>query len=321
MRTWADWDNNVPGFLEVDLVGHDGGDLNGSSVAPNLHRHRHRLDREPYGAQQGRQVGIHFLGERYRRIARRRGKKKAIVAVGGSILVIIWHLLAEPDAGFKTSAPTTSPETSTPRPRRATTPDSSGPSATESPSPIGTGSPPGPAQHPWTPPPGNRSAPALPRRQPQDEPRPPRCRHCAAAPRHRRTRLLSAQTHRRQDPAGSAALPQTTTLRRRLPTTRADAHAAEETGPGGHCGATQESSAADLPRTSTLRISHFPDPRNRPYSHLPQSEPPPRPRQPPRKRWCTLNGDETADLDIEGSQMSAFAQSFVEVGIERTGAM
>lgn len=29
MRTWADWDQNVPGFLEVDLVGHDGGDLNG----------------------------------------------------------------------------------------------------------------------------------------------------------------------------------------------------------------------------------------------------------------------------------------------------
>ena len=29
MRTWADWDQNIPGFLEVDLVGHDGGDLNG----------------------------------------------------------------------------------------------------------------------------------------------------------------------------------------------------------------------------------------------------------------------------------------------------
>jgi transposase len=41
-----------------------------------------------------------FLGERYRRIARRRGKKKAIVAVGRSILVIIWHLLADPDARF-----------------------------------------------------------------------------------------------------------------------------------------------------------------------------------------------------------------------------
>jgi transposase len=42
-----------------------------------------------------------FLGERYRRIARRRGKKKAIVAVGRSMLVIIWHLLADPDARFQ----------------------------------------------------------------------------------------------------------------------------------------------------------------------------------------------------------------------------
>jgi transposase len=41
-----------------------------------------------------------FLGERYRRIARRRGKKRAIVAVGRSILVIIWHLLADPSARF-----------------------------------------------------------------------------------------------------------------------------------------------------------------------------------------------------------------------------
>lgn len=41
-----------------------------------------------------------FLGERYRRIARRRGKKKAIVAVGRSILTIIWHLLSHPDTEF-----------------------------------------------------------------------------------------------------------------------------------------------------------------------------------------------------------------------------
>jgi len=41
-----------------------------------------------------------FLGARYRRIARRRGKKKAIVAVGRSILVIIWHLLSDPDVEF-----------------------------------------------------------------------------------------------------------------------------------------------------------------------------------------------------------------------------
>jgi transposase len=41
-----------------------------------------------------------FLGERYRRIARRRGKKKAIVAVGRSILVIVWHLLSDPDTSY-----------------------------------------------------------------------------------------------------------------------------------------------------------------------------------------------------------------------------
>ena len=29
MRTWAEWDHARPGFIEVDLVGHDGGDLNG----------------------------------------------------------------------------------------------------------------------------------------------------------------------------------------------------------------------------------------------------------------------------------------------------
>jgi transposase len=41
-----------------------------------------------------------FLGERYRRIARRRGKKRAIVAVGRSTLVIAWHLLSD-DAQFR----------------------------------------------------------------------------------------------------------------------------------------------------------------------------------------------------------------------------
>ena len=41
-----------------------------------------------------------FLGERYWRIARRRGKAKAQVAVARSILVIIWHLLADPEARY-----------------------------------------------------------------------------------------------------------------------------------------------------------------------------------------------------------------------------
>jgi transposase len=46
-----------------------------------------------------------FLGERYRRIARRRGAKRAIVAVGRSILIIVWHLLADPDARYHDLGP------------------------------------------------------------------------------------------------------------------------------------------------------------------------------------------------------------------------
>ena len=42
-----------------------------------------------------------FLGERYRRIVKRRGKLKALVAVARSILVIIWHLLTDPAARFR----------------------------------------------------------------------------------------------------------------------------------------------------------------------------------------------------------------------------
>ncbi|MEV6866015.1 IS110 family transposase [Streptosporangium subroseum] len=42
-----------------------------------------------------------FLGERYRRIVKRRGKFKALVAVARSILVIVWHLLADPTARYR----------------------------------------------------------------------------------------------------------------------------------------------------------------------------------------------------------------------------
>ena len=57
-----------------------------------------------------------FLGERYRRIARRRGKKKAVVAVGRSILVIVWYLLRDESAAFHDLGPgyydsRTNPET------------------------------------------------------------------------------------------------------------------------------------------------------------------------------------------------------------------
>jgi transposase len=46
-----------------------------------------------------------FLGERHARIARRRGKAKAQVAIARSILVIIWHLLADPTARYTDLGP------------------------------------------------------------------------------------------------------------------------------------------------------------------------------------------------------------------------
>ena len=41
-----------------------------------------------------------FLGERYARVARRRGKAIAQVAVARSIMIIVWHLLADPQARY-----------------------------------------------------------------------------------------------------------------------------------------------------------------------------------------------------------------------------
>jgi transposase len=46
-----------------------------------------------------------FLGERYRRIVKRRGKLKALVAVARSILVIVWHLLIDSAARFHDLGP------------------------------------------------------------------------------------------------------------------------------------------------------------------------------------------------------------------------
>jgi transposase len=42
-----------------------------------------------------------FLGERYRRLVKRMGKLKALVAVARSILVIIWHLLNDPASRYR----------------------------------------------------------------------------------------------------------------------------------------------------------------------------------------------------------------------------
>ncbi|WP_239405188.1 transposase [Frankia sp. Cj3] len=46
-----------------------------------------------------------FLGERYRRIVKRRGKLTALVAVARSILTIVWHLLADPTKRFHDLGP------------------------------------------------------------------------------------------------------------------------------------------------------------------------------------------------------------------------
>jgi voltage-gated potassium channel Kch len=46
-----------------------------------------------------------FLGERHRRLARRRGKRKALVATARAILVIIFHLLSDPAARYADLGP------------------------------------------------------------------------------------------------------------------------------------------------------------------------------------------------------------------------
>ena len=46
-----------------------------------------------------------FLGERYARIARRRGKAIAQVAVARSIMIIAWHLLSDPAARYRDLGP------------------------------------------------------------------------------------------------------------------------------------------------------------------------------------------------------------------------
>ncbi len=46
-----------------------------------------------------------FLGQRYRRLVRRRGKGRALVAVGRSILTVVWHILSEPDTHFHDLGP------------------------------------------------------------------------------------------------------------------------------------------------------------------------------------------------------------------------
>ena len=46
-----------------------------------------------------------FLASRYKRVVKWRGKNRALVAVGNSILTICWHLLSDPSAHFTDLGP------------------------------------------------------------------------------------------------------------------------------------------------------------------------------------------------------------------------
>ena len=47
-----------------------------------------------------------FLASRYKRIVKRRGKQRALVAIGNSLLTITWHLPSDPGARFTDLGPT-----------------------------------------------------------------------------------------------------------------------------------------------------------------------------------------------------------------------
>ena len=50
IRTWAEWTENRPGFVEIDLVGHEGGQFEREVLLhPDHDRYRHRLDHQPLG--------------------------------------------------------------------------------------------------------------------------------------------------------------------------------------------------------------------------------------------------------------------------------
>jgi transposase len=66
---------------------------------------RHLAARVPRPGRHRRRRTTTFPGERHARIARRRGKAKAQAAVARSILVIIWHLPADPAARYTDLGP------------------------------------------------------------------------------------------------------------------------------------------------------------------------------------------------------------------------
>ena len=124
---------------------------------------------------------------------------------------------------------------------------------------------------------GAEPAPAVPGRQPTGQPRHPHRRDHPTPPRHRRPGLLPTQASRGQEAPGSAAVPQTTDLRRHLPTAgrgrRGPRSKTSRRAREGTAGRHFNPARPAHTRTPTLRISHFPDPHQRRYA------PPRRPRK------------------------------------------
>src|SRR3954463_9274520 len=66
-----------------------------------VHRQRQPLARQDHRCDRRQLARTDtFLSDRYHRLARRRGKR-AIVAVGNSVLTIIWHLLSDADTRYR----------------------------------------------------------------------------------------------------------------------------------------------------------------------------------------------------------------------------
>ena len=78
------WAKLSPRAVQSGAQAHDGGDRQGQPLPESG-----PVPKRPSSA--GRTDT--FLGERYRRLAKRRGRQRALVAVARSILVIVWHLL------------------------------------------------------------------------------------------------------------------------------------------------------------------------------------------------------------------------------------
>ena len=167
----------------------------------------------------------------------------------------------------------------------------------------------------------DRPAPALPGREPADEPHDPHRRDHPDPPEHPRPGLLPAQARRRQDQGRGDALPQAQDLRRPVPAAdrrrqsrrrRRQLRRAREGTAGRHMNPARPART----RTPALRISHFPDPHKRRY-----------PRRPRRGR-PTPSSTSNPPLDDRGvpdrrtvSGLAGRADGSVSGGVPRPGRL